>query len=123
MLEEEGYTLRDVHDLFEKRIEKLKEKKYIKYKNSATGFAGIKLKKETWEVGRFVTLIQKSYPIKMFVLQELGKQEIRLGYYVLSLKRLKEKGKLSIVWGQFNPHIPKSDFEKLIAKANKIGIL
>ena len=59
----------------------------------------------------------------MFVLEEMDRDEIRIGYYVISLKKLKEKGKLSLMWGQFNPHIPKNDLQSLLQIAKERGIL
>lgn len=51
-------------------------------------------------VGRFVSLRQSDYPVKMFVLQELYAEkkeaEVRIGYYIVSKKMLRNKGKLSL---------------------------
>ena len=49
--------------------------------------------------------------------------EIRLGYYIISPKTLKEKGELRLVWGQYNPNIPKKDLIELLKKANEKGVI
>lgn len=118
-----GFTLDDVNKLFEKKIEELKKKTHIRVKNPSTGFAGIATSYNYRKTGKFVTHIQKSYPIKMFVLQGIDRDEIRIGYYVISLKKLKVEGKLRVVWGQYNPHIPKDDFSILLEKAKKEGVI
>jgi len=122
LLREHGYTMEDVDKAFHNKIKELEKKKYIKEKEPLE-------KKKVYErpVGRFVTLKQSDYPVKMFVLRELytGKKEaeVRIGYYIVSIKILRNKGKLSLMWGQFNPNIPKKDLKELIAKAERKGIL
>ena len=64
----------------------------------------------------------------MVVFQESfheGKKEpeIRLGYYLVSPKILKEKGIIKLIWGQYNPNIPKKDLLELISKAKQKGII
>jgi len=120
LLEEHGYTMEDVDKVFHERIKELEKKKYVKEELPL----GDKVKRP---VGRFVTLRQSDYPIKMFVLQELyvGKKEpeVRIGYYIISKKILRDRGKLSLQWGQFNPSFPKKDLKELLRRAEKKGIL
>ena len=116
-LENNGYTLNDVNKLMNEKIEYLKMKKNITEKDPLTP------DKYKREAGRFVTLIQSNYPIKMFVLQEIDAEEVRIGYYIVSLKKLVKKGMLSLQWGQFNPNIPKDDLKKLLQLAQERGIL
>ena len=116
-LENKGYTLNDVNKLMNEKIEYLKIKKNITEKDPLTS------DKYKREAGRFVTLIQSNYPIKMFVLQEIDAEEVRIGYYIVSLKKLVKKGMLSLQWGQFNPNIPKDDLIKLLKLAKERGIL
>ena len=119
LLQKSGYSIEDVKIAFEKKIHELENKKIIR---ENVPLEGVKERK----TGRFVTLIQSDYPLKMFVLQEVyvGKDEpeIRIGYYIVSKKML-EKGKLSLQWGQFNPNIPKKDLMKLIEMAKRKSIL
>jgi hypothetical protein len=119
LLKEKRKTLKQVEKLLEEKKDELKEKKYSNEKDvwSKDG----KTRKRN-ELGRFVTLIQSNYPVKMFVLQEMSAKkelepELRFGYYTISPKRLMEKGELRLVWGQFNPSIPKNDLLKLIQMA------
>jgi len=123
LLHEKGFTLKEVDNLFIQKIKSLENKKSIRFKDPASGFKGKETEYFESKVHGFVTLIQKSYPIKMFVLEEMDREEIRIGYYVVSLKKLKEKDKLSLMWGQFNPHIPKEDLSILLDKARKKGII
>jgi hypothetical protein len=58
------------------------------------------------------------------VLQEIefedGKQEIRVGYYIIGKKpKMKDKW----VWGQFCPIFPRDDLRKLIEKGRAGGII
>lgn len=119
LLKEKGKTLKQVEKLLEEKREELKEKKHSNEKDvwSKDGKA-----RKRNELGRFVTLTQSGYPVKMFVLQEMSAKkelepELRFGYYTISPKRLMEKGELRLVWGQFNPSIPKNDLLKLIQMA------
>ncbi len=81
---------------------------------------------EKWrfKIKKYVTLPQSDYPEKVFVLQEIllpnGKEELRIGYYIIA-KKGKRKGKWA--WGQFCPFIPKKDLEELIRRAKTKGIL
>jgi len=117
LLKEHGYTLEDVSRAFEEKIKELEKKKYVEERLPS----GEIVKRP---VGKFVTLKQSNYPVKMFVLQEiLGREpEIRIGYYIVSEKKLRE-GKLSLQWGEKNPNIPKKDFKLLIKKAEEKGII
>ena len=62
---------------------------------------------------------------KILVFQELEfahqeETEYRLGDYVPVMKEgSKKKGQWT--WGQYNPHILKNDFRKLIQKAREVG--
>jgi hypothetical protein len=123
LLKEKGFTLKDVEKLLEDKKEKLKEKKYI-YEKDVWNLDAKEKKRN--EVGRLVTLTQSNYPLKMFVLQEQKSKterepEIRFGYYTISPKMLRE-GNLRLVWGQYNPTIPKKDLIKLmeLAKDKKL---
>lgn len=117
LLRKAGYTLEDVDKAFTLKIEELKRKKTMREKRPLGEHI------ET-TVGKFVTMKQSDYPLKMYVLQEMNKwQYIRIGYYIVSLKKLKEEGKLQIVWGQFNPTFPKEDLSLLLKKAQKEGII
>jgi hypothetical protein len=120
-----GKDLTHVKEMLEKKKEELKGKKYANEKDvwSKDGKG-----KKTNEIGRCVTLIQSNYPVKMFVLQEISAKkeiepEIRFGYYTISPKRLREKGELRLVWGQYNPSIPKKDLIRLIEMAKEEKIL
>jgi hypothetical protein len=121
LLKEKGYTPRDVDAAFREKIEELRKKRTTMEQDYLEGVRKSR-------VGNFVTLQQSDYRIKMFVLQELydskGKPSyVRFGYYKVSLKKLETEGKLSIVWGRFNPTIPKKDFEKLVRMAEEKEIL
>lgn len=123
-LNEEDFTLEDVKEKFRQKIEELRGKKYISERQPWSE----KPKKIKRKAGRFVSLIQSNFPFKMFVLRESfleGEEEpeIRIGYYIVSPKLLKEKGKLRLMWGQYNPNIPKKDFIELIRKAQEKGII
>ena len=64
---------------------------------------------------------QHNLPEKFFCLQRLdfgGKQEFRLGYYIIG-KKPRAKGRW--VWGQYCPLLPKRDFEAIIRKAVRRG--
>lgn len=65
---------------------------------------------------------QSDLPEKIIVLQRIefegGKEEFRLGYYVIG-KRPKMKGKW--VWGQFATFLPKKDFVAVFREAEKRG--
>jgi len=120
LLQKHNKSMKDVTEAFQKKIDKLKEKKIVREKRPTEGYVKRK-------VGKFVTLMDSGYPIKMFVMQELcSKNEattyVRIGYYIVSLKAL-ARGKLSLMWGQYNPSIRKSDLRKLIEKAEKEKIL
>ena len=117
LLQDKGFTLKDVQEAFRQKIEYLRESKKTVSEKLPLGGHAIR------EVGKFVTHVESSYPVKMHVWQEIGADHIRLAYYVVSLKRLKEKGKLHIWWGQFNASIEKGDLRKLIGKAEKAGML
>lgn len=117
LLRKAGFSWQDVDKAFEDKIQQLKRKESIMEKRPLGGHTKT-------DVGRFVTLRDSNYPIKMFVLQEMSKgQYVRIGYYVLSLKKLKEEGKLKIVWGQYNPSFPKEDLLLLLDKARKGKII
>lgn len=122
-LKEKG-KLKDVEQKFHEKIEELKKKKYVVEKQPWSE-PPTKIKRK---IGRLLTLRQSNFPFKMFVLQEVfleeGKEpEIRLGYYIVSPKTLTEKGELRLVWGQYNPNIPKKDFIHLIRMAQEEGII
>jgi hypothetical protein len=98
-------------------LPELKTKKH----GSLTDINGVKKK---FKINRTVSLPQSNYPKKTFVLQEIefedGKQEIRVGYYIIGKKpKMKDKW----VWGQFCPMFPKVDLEKLIEKGRESGII
>jgi len=84
----------------------------------------IRGKVKRFTVVDYVTLRQSTYPKKIFVLQNLlfknGKNELRIGYYIIG-KKPRMRGKW--VWGQFAPFFPKSDLKKLLAKARRKGII
>ena len=100
--------------------EKLPELK-IKTKGQITDIFGKKVK---FTVGRYVTLRQSDYRKKIFVLQEIffedGRQQIRIGYYIIGEKP-KMRGKW--VWGQFCPFFPPEDLKELIRRAEEKGII
>jgi len=93
----------------------------INKEGQITDINGRKIK---FKVGKYVTLRQSTYPEKIFVLEEIkfenGKEELRLGYYIIG-KKGRKKGKWT--WGQFCPFIPKRDLIRLIKKAKEKGIL
>lgn len=116
--------LKEAEKKFEDKIEELKSKKHV----TETQPWSEPPKKMKRKVGRFVTLRQSNYPYKMFVLQEVylrdeNEPEIRLGYYIVSPKTLKQKGEVRLVWGQYNPNIPKKDLIELLKKAKEKGII
>ena len=120
LLERKGYTLEDVKNAFSRKIKELSGKEFIREKDP------LGEKEHKRKVGRFVTLIQSDYPYKMFILQELyaGEEaEVRIGYYIVSKKKLANEGILSIQWGQFSPNFPKGDLKELIRRAEEKGIL
>ncbi|MGD0028083.1 MAG: hypothetical protein ABSC91_03995 [Candidatus Bathyarchaeia archaeon] len=117
LLKEAGHTLEDVDKAFTSKIEELKGKGTVKEKRPLGGHI------ET-DVGKFVPMRASDYPLKMYVFQEMSKgQYVRIGYYVVSLKKLKKEGRLQIVWGQSNPTFPKKDFFMLLRKAQDEGII
>lgn len=116
-VEKNGYKLEDVDRLFNEKIEKLKDKKSIREKRPLGGYTKT-------DAGKFVDLKDTNYPIKRFILQEMNEGKyLRIGYYVLSLKKLKKEGKLKIVWGQSNPSFLKEDLLMLLEKARKNEII
>jgi len=121
LLRKYGYTMDDVDKAFRETEKKLKKKKYAKEKHP------LEDKSRQRRVGLFVTLRQSDNPLKMFIMQELyvGKKEpeLRIGYYIISKKMSRDKGKLSVQWGQFNPNFPKKDLKELLRRAEQKGIL
>jgi len=115
--------MRDIDKAFDDKIKELEKKKYAIEKDPLEGKVFKRL------VGQFVTLRQSNYPVKMFVLRELytdnkeEEAEVRIGYYIVSQKMLRNKRKLSLQWGQFNPNFPKEDLKELINRAKRKGIL
>jgi hypothetical protein len=93
----------------------------INEKGIITDIHGRRIK---FEIERQVTLRQRDYPEKVFVLQELhfenGNRQIRVGYYIIG-KKGRARGRW--VWGQFCPFFPKQDLNKLIQKAKRAGII
>lgn len=107
----------DVEKLLDEKIINLKNKKSIREKRVLGPSVKV-------DAGRFVALRDTNYPLKRFVLQEMNNGKyVRIGYYVLSLKKLRDEGKLRVVWGQYNPSFPKEDLTKLINKAKENGII
>jgi hypothetical protein len=93
----------------------------IKNHGRLTDINGVKRR---FKINRSVSLPQSNYPEKTFVLQEIefedGKQEIRVGYYIIGKKpKMKDKW----VWGQFCPIFPRDDLRKLIEKGRAGGII
>ena len=124
ILEEKGYKIDDIDKEFEKTIKKLDKKKYAIQK----GVWELNKKRNKLKLGKCVYLRQSNFPFKLFILQEVyiegeTEPEVRIGYYIVAPKKLKEEGKIRIVWGQYNPIIPKKDFKVLIDKAKENGIL
>jgi hypothetical protein len=122
LLEENGYTLKDVVDKFDEVVSRLEKKSYANLKTPWND----KEERQKVPLGEFVKQKQSGYPFKIFILQEIKYKEgtqIRIGYYMISPKKLKQERKLKVVWGQFNPHLPKEDLKELIKKAEKKGIL
>jgi hypothetical protein len=122
-LNKNDLTLEHVEKKFKEKIEELKKKKYVTEKQPWSEHP----KKMKRKVGRFIILKQSNFPFKMFVLQEVflegeNEPEVRLGYYIVSPKTLIQKGELRLVWGQYNPNIPKQDFIELLRKAKEKGI-
>jgi hypothetical protein len=124
ILIEKGRTLAEVEVLFEKKRKELEKREYVETK-SVWKEGKKKLK---FKIEKTITLMQSDSPFKMFVLQELvGDKgylnEIRIGYYIISPKKLQNEGKLMLWWGQYNPHLPKQDLLKLLKLAEDKGIL
>lgn len=120
-----GKTSRDVDRKFEDKIEELGRRRFVTEKQP---WSEKPIKKMRRKIGRFVCLRQSNFPFKLFVLQEVflegeKEPEIRLGYYLISPRALIEEGKLRLVWGQYNPNIPKEDFKELVKKAEREGIV
>lgn len=116
--------MEEVDEKFRIIEEKLKKKEYAEEKQPWAEHP-TKMKRR---LGLFVTLRQSNFPFKMFVLQEIflegeKEPELRLSYYIISPKKLKEKGKLHLMWGQYNPNIPKRDFIELMRRAKEKGII
>jgi hypothetical protein len=66
---------------------------------------------------------QKDLPTKLLCLQRLkfdddGREEIRVGYYIIG-KKENRRGKW--VWGQYCTLMPMSDFQALIGSAEERG--
>ena len=123
-LKEKGFKLKDVEERFQNKINQLKKRKYVDEKQPWSEHP-TRMKRK---IGRLITLKQSNFPFKMFVLQEVSLEaekepEIRLGYYIVSPKTLIEKGKIRLVWGQYNPNIPKKDFIELVRMAREKGII
>lgn len=110
LLTKHGFTLDDVNNAFNWIVERLEKKTHITEKRVLSD------RKVNTPIRRFATKISSEFPLKMFVLQEMGDDFYRLGYYIISLKKLKEKGELLVVWGQYNPSFLKKDFDELWKK-------
>ena len=124
ILKVKGLKISDVEDRFQNKIEELMKKKYADEKQPWSK----QPRKMRRKIGRLITLKQSNFPFKMFVLQEVflegeKEPEIRLGYYIVSPKTLIEQGKIRLVWGQYNPNIPKKDFIELVRMAREEGII
>ena len=124
ILKAKGFKISDVDGIFQKKSKELTKKKYTDEKQPWSE----QPRKMRRKIGRLITLKQSNFPFKMFVLQEIflegeKEPEIRLGYYIISPKTLIEKGELRLVWGQYNPNIPKKDFNELVRMAREEGII
>jgi hypothetical protein len=105
----------DVDKLFCDKTIELEHKKTVKEKQ----FDGDIIKRPA---KRFVTFRQSKIPWKMFILQEIGEYDVRLGYYVVSYKKLIQ-GKLTLRWGQFNSILPKADLTNIVEIAVEQSII
>jgi hypothetical protein len=115
LLQKHGFSMDDVDKLFFNKIMELEQKKTVKEKQ----FNGDIINRPT---NRFVTFRQSKIPWKMFVFQEVGEHDVRLGYYVVSSTKLTQ-GKLTLRWGQFNSILPKDDFTNLLERAIEQSII
>jgi len=117
LLKQHGYIMEDVDDAFKAIEERLKNKKHV-WEKTPLG------ERKKREVGKYITHRSTHYPLKLFVLQEFGTiGHMRLGYYVVSLKKLRDEGKISVVWGQFNASFIEKDLKQILDKARSKGII
>jgi hypothetical protein len=124
LLFSKGKTLADVEKAFENKKEELKNKRHITEKRVWSK----KSERVKRTIGRSIYLVQSNFPLKMFVFQETFMEgakepEIRLGYYLVSPMTLKREGRIKLVWGQYNPNIPKKDLVELMRIAREKGII
>lgn len=81
-----------------------------------------------FKIRDYVDVQQSDYPGKRVVLQDIKfggnfpdtKNQVRVCFYIIG-KKGRTKGKWT--WGHVAPFILKEDFEKLVKKARKKGIL
>jgi hypothetical protein len=67
-----------------------------------------------------IVQVQSDLPSKQICLQRVrfedGREEVRLGYYIIGKKpRMKDKW----VWGQYATFLPMKDFKYLVAQAQR----
>jgi hypothetical protein len=74
----------------------------------------------------FVYQIQTNLPYKIITLQKMrtpSGDELRFCYYILNFTLLEKKGKLQMKYGQFGLNIPMEDYNILIDKAKRKGMI
>ena len=117
LLKEKRYTEKDLIDKCNNVIQRLEKRRKIEPREPYTR------KVNPMQVIDAVYHVQSNMPWKLIILQKIdndGIDNLRFCYYIISFKRLKEKGKLQMMYGQFGLFIPLEDYEILMKKAKEL---
>lgn len=109
LVRENGYSKSDIDSLFEQAKQNLASKEEF----------------DGRPAGQFVTVRQSNWDYKLIVLQELlgGDTEVKIAYYTVQEKALREDGQLKLQWANRPPSMAPEDLENLVGKAQSKGIL
>jgi len=120
LMKKNGYTENDLEKLRTYVINKINKRMKVEPKNPYTG------EKHIIPVIDFVYEVQHNMPWKIITLQKMktpSGEELRFCYYILNYTLLKREGKLQMKYGQFGLNIPIVDYNSLINKAKKKGMI
>ena len=120
LLKKHGYTDVDLEKLRNHVINKIEKRMKVESKNPYTE------EKHSIPVIDFVYEVQHNMPWKIITLQKMrthSEDELRFCYYILNYTLLKKSGKLQMKYGQFGLNIPIEDYNNLIEKAKRKGMI